>query len=295
MSVLIEPSRGRMNDAMLTAEALHQFDYALINPLVVQARDWDDLPVRALETSPAPARPHRLPQLVDLDALPDERYDDLIDRARRYRKRGALFFSAVMAGKANVDDTAYHLRRQLLQRRPGDRRYHWFRYYDPLVFRHLTWLLTPKQLARLMGPLDQWSWFDVQGRSYTLKRPEITISIDWMELTRAQWSSIDRFAALNRCLRRLATIAPDWPQDATHWQWLDDIMRYAEASFDLSVDDQQCLAERAARHLPDLAIQDLVQRLLNLVTRRFPDVAGRLDRLSDAEWNPLISELKEWT
>ncbi|WP_110707484.1 DUF4123 domain-containing protein [Salinicola sp. CR57] len=291
MSVLMEPSRIRTDDASLTAESLHQFDYAVINPLVVHERDWRDLPVRALETSPAPARGHRLPQLVDLQTLSDETRDDVIDHTRRYRKRGASFFSALMSTSADLEQTAYHLRRQLLQRRHGDRRYHWFRYYDPLVFRHLAWLLTPMQLARLLGPLDQWFWFDGQGRSYVLKRPEITTAIDWLELTRAQWSSIDRFAGLNRSLRRLSLLAPAWPQDTIHWQWLDDTLRHAQRS-SLSPEDQSLLAERAAMHLPDLAGQEQVEQFMALATRRRSETGGHLDAWHDAEWNILISELR---
>ncbi|WP_287124985.1 DUF4123 domain-containing protein [Chromohalobacter sp.] len=291
MSALKEPPPARMHDTSLTVAALREFDYAVVNPLVVHERDWRDLPVQALETSPAPARAHRLPQLVELHALPDETCEDLVERTRRYRKRGALFFSALMMGKADIEHTTHHLRRQLLQRRPDDRRYHWLRYYDPLVFRHLAWLLTPTQLARLMGPLDQWSWFDVQGRSYALQRPDVTTSIDWMELTRAQWTSIDRFADLNRSLRRLSLLAPDWPQDAPHCQWLDDTLRYAQHS-GLSSEDQPLLAERAAMHLPDLAGKDLVEPFIALATRRLSDTGGHLDAWRDAEWNILISELR---
>ncbi|MBZ9560513.1 MULTISPECIES: DUF4123 domain-containing protein [unclassified Modicisalibacter] len=291
MSVLREPSRIHAHDEALTPGSLRQFDFAVINPLVVHERDWRDLPVQALETSPAPARAHRLPQLVALQDLPHEVYDDLIARIRRYRKRGVLFFSALMSTRADLNRTAWHLRRQLLQRRPGDRRYHWFRYYDPLVFRHLAWLLTPTQLARLLGPLDRWSWFDGQGQSYVLKRPEITTTIDWLELTRGQWSSIDRFADLNRSLRRLALLAPDWPQDTTHWQWLDDTLRHAQRS-GLSPGDQPLLAERAAMHLPGLAGQDLVESFMALATRRLSDTGGHLDAWHDAEWNTLISELR---
>ncbi|WP_251978497.1 DUF4123 domain-containing protein [Salinicola avicenniae] len=291
MSVLREPPQLHAHDATLTTASLRQFDYAVINPLIVHERDWHDLPVHALETSPAPARAHRLPQLVDLHTLSDETCDDLIDRTRRYRKRGALFFSALMMGKSDLEQTAHHLRRQLLQRRPGDRRYYWFRYYDPLVFRHLAWLLTPTQLARLLGPLDQWSWFDSLGRSYALKRPEVTTSIDWMELTRAQWSRIDRFANLNRSLRRLTLLAPDWPQDTIHWQWLDHALGHAQRS-SLSSDDQALLAERAAMHLPDLAGQHLLELFMAIATRRLSDTGGHLDAWHDAEWNILISELR---
>lgn len=289
MSVSMAPPRIHTDDAKLTPASLGQFDYAVINPLVVQERDWRDLPVQALETSPAPARPHRLPQLVDLHSLADERRDDLVERARRYRKRGSSFFSALMVGKADVEQTAHHLRRQLLQRRPDDRRYHWLRYYDPLVFRHLAWLLTPTQLARLMGPLDQWSWFDVQGRFCILKRPELTTAIDWMELTRAQWSSIDRLAALNRCLRRLVTLAPDWPQDTTHWQWLEDTLHHAQRS-GLPPEASPLLAERAARHLPDLAGQNRVARFMALARRRFCDADGHLNASSETEWETLVSD-----
>ncbi|MCE3028970.1 DUF4123 domain-containing protein [Salinicola sp. DM10] len=291
MSALSEPSRIQSHDATLTPSSLCQFDFAVINPLVVHERDWRDLPVQALETSPAPARAHRLPQLVALQDLPQEAYEDLIDRIRRYRKRGALFFSALMSTRADLDRTAWHLRRQLLQRRPGDRRYYWLRYYDPHVFRHLTWLLTPTQLARLLGPLDQWSWFDGQGQSYVLRRPEIATTIDWLELTRAQWSSIDLFADLNRSLRRLSLLAPDWPQDPTHWQWLDDTLRHAQRS-GLSSEDQSLLTERAAMHLPDLAGEYWVESFMVLATRRLSDMGGHLDAWRDTEWNILISELR---
>ncbi|WP_110688074.1 DUF4123 domain-containing protein [Salinicola aestuarinus] len=289
----IAPAVVSSAEALDGSDQLRQWRFALINPLLVHVRDWQDLPVRSLQTTPAPARPHRLPQLVDISGVPENQLNDVFARVRRYRRRGVPFYSALLTGKGSVDDIAHHLCRQLLQRRRGDHQYHWFRYYDPLVFRHLTWLMTSKQLARLLGPISHWSWPDPFGNWYTLERPELKAktTIDWLELRDEQWASIDRFADLNRGSRRLALLAPDWPQNTAHWQWLDDALCHAKRS-GLPSEDQPLLAERAAMHLPELARQDEVERFMARAARRLAETGGHLDAWHDAEWNTLTSELR---
>ncbi|MFC0338484.1 protein of unknown function [Kushneria avicenniae] len=272
---------------------LQQFNYALVNPLIVHERDWRDLPIQALETSPAPARPHRLPQLIDLTILPDEKHEVLAERIRRYQLRGTSFFSALIMGGESFNDMSYHLRRQLLQKRPGDRRHYWFRYYDPLVFRHLPWLLTPKQMARLLGPIELWSWPDGVGQWRSLTGSGEKPVIHWLELTRIQWATIDRFATLNQSLRRLAMIAPDWPQNEAHWRWLDNMLRHGQEAFGLSVEHQQYLAERAAQYHPALETHPVIQKFLTQASQGNSSLASHLDQLTDAEWKIIVSELEE--
>ncbi|MCE8021624.1 DUF4123 domain-containing protein [Halomonas sp. MCCC 1A11036] len=279
----------------LTVDLLASFPFALLNPLRVQEQDWRDLPVQALETVPAPVRSHRLPQLVDLGNVAASQHGDLIRRAERYRKRGIAFFSAFLASEKSLEHTAAHLNRQLLQRRPGDRRYWWLRYYDPDVFRHLLWLLSPEQFARLLGPITQWSWPDARGKWRIVERIGARPSIDWLALTRQQWSSLDRFAALNQSLRRLATAVPQWPQDTAHWQWLDATMRYVDETFGLPVEDQQSLAESAAEHHPDLATHPGIRHLLEQAALGAPGFAERLSHLDEMAWSTIISDLRSTT
>jgi len=265
----------------------------LINPLVVFENDWQDLPVQALETSPAPARANRLPQLLDLRLLNASLKGDLVGRVARYRQRGLPFFSVLFENQGSMDHTARHLRRQLLQKRPGDRRKHWFRYYDPVVFRHLTWLLSPTQLARLMGPITQWAWPDPIGHWQTLERPDEQPRIEWLELSRRQWDSIDRIAVLNHSVRRLTALAPHWPQDTAHWCWLEDTLHYSGEVLGLAVDRQQHLVEVTARHLPDLISRRQLDELLAQSAQSMLSPKTSIEQLSNIEWNTLISRLKE--
>lgn len=278
-----------------SSNLLDRFQFALLNPLRVQAQDWKDLPVQPLETVPAPVRPHRLPQLVDLDKVTASQQGELMGRAERYRRRGVSFFSALIVSEKGFDPTAAHLRRQLLQRRPGDRQYWWLRYYDPDVFRHLLWLLTIEQLKRLLGPVTHWSWPDAQGRWQSIERPGEGPVIDWLELNRQQWGTLDHVAALNQSLRRLASTAPQWPQDAAHWQWLDESMRYVDETFGLPLEDQQCLAESAAEHHPDLVTHPGIRHLLEQSAHGAPGFAARLGHLDETTWNTIISDLRSMT
>ncbi|GHB34870.1 hypothetical protein GCM10009038_37470 [Salinicola rhizosphaerae] len=146
-----------------------------------------------------------------------------------------------------------------------------------------------------MGSVTHWSWQDRPGHWQTLERPEEAPRISWLELNRNQWLSIDRFAALNRSLRRLQAIAPDWPQDMVHWRWLDDTMRYLDETFGLPAEDQQFVAESAARYHPDLVMHPDIESQLNQAALAPPGAADRLRQFNNTAWNTIISDLKERT
>jgi hypothetical protein len=84
------------------------------------------------------------------------------------------------------------------------------RIWDPRVIGHLERILTPLQLADLMGPITCWAWLDRAGQLRMLNKPQLaehaTMSIFPLRLTAGQSAAIDRIEEINRLLRTLALL-----------------------------------------------------------------------------------------
>lgn len=239
-------------DGDFRPEWLDQYQYALLNPLNVPAAEWEHLPCKALETPNIGVRPDMLPQMVFLDQLDREAKSSLPELMEHSQRRGTALFCALLKSRARPDVLSYHLRRQLEQHRAGSRQRWWLRFYNPEIFQHLLWILTPEQLEKLMGPIDEWRWLDGWGRWHCCaRRTDQRFDLHSLFLTPEQWQTIDRLALLNGTLRRLANIAPEWSREAQHWQALDALLVDAERHHQLSRDeDRQLFAEQAARFHP---------------------------------------------
>lgn len=268
--------------------------YALLNPLTVDAVAWADLPSESLVTGHVNARPHLLPQLIRLNELSAEARMALSERIEQHQRRGVAFFCALLDSRASAERVAQHLKHHLEQRRPGDKRRWWLRFYDPHVFRHLRWQLDAEQMDRLLGPIDAWCWPDEQGRwhrqSHRLDQPPI---VPHLLLSQAQWSRIDRLALLNRTLDALLLANPEREQNDILWQWVDALLVQAEREPLHDEDDRQCYAEQAVRFHPQIHSHPVIRARLDRVRERgIPYTAACAD-LDDARMASLAAELDD--
>ncbi|MCE7032254.1 DUF4123 domain-containing protein [Lysobacter sp. GX 14042] len=179
-------------------------DYAVINPLQVGAEGYVGLAV--VRVLPAGLERHErmMPLLAELRGLPEGRRMELLERAERWSNEHDLpLFSALLACPAEASRLVFHLRRRMVLRKP-DGSSAWLRFHDPRVFRHLRWLLTPAQMAGLMGPVTAWTWYDplrAQWHGHGRPPPDPHAGLS---LSPAQWRSLEQLGALTRRLGELA-------------------------------------------------------------------------------------------
>ncbi|WP_081955133.1 DUF4123 domain-containing protein [Achromobacter sp. RTa] len=183
-------------------------DYALINPVQVEASayaHWQVLPVVPKALSD---KPHLLPCLLNLRSMEPRERIDALALAQDWQEvnPGRVFFSALLASPAEGGRIAKHLSAQLLMNSP-DGSQALFRWYDPSVFRHLPWLLDDVQLNDLMGPIDAWSWQAPPGQWHRHERSG-PARRTWLRLDEAQWVGLTRVGVMNRALSQLARRLP---------------------------------------------------------------------------------------
>lgn len=190
--------------SVLDHRAFLEQDFALVNPLQVDASQYMDLDTVRLVPEGMERHAHMMPLLVELNTLAETKRLDLLMRASNWARNNDMpLFSALLRG-GSKGRVVYNLKRCMLISYPGVGR-RWLRYHDPRVFRHLRWLLGLEQMAFLMGQIDRWTWYDpVQMRWDTHNRPDIVGRTPRFSLSTQQWVSLQLFDALNVCLRELA-------------------------------------------------------------------------------------------
>lgn len=188
-------------------------DYALINPVQVEASAYAHWRVSPVVPKALSDKPHLLPCLLNLREMAVTARIDALALAHEWQEAnpGRAFFSALLASAAEEARIVRHLSAQLLMKGP-DGGQALFRWYDPSVFRHLPWLLDDGQLNDLMGPIDAWSWQAPLGQWHRHERSRPALRT-WPRLDEAQWISLTRVGVMNRALTWLARRLPgqDFP------------------------------------------------------------------------------------
>lgn len=264
--------------------------FAIINPLKIDEEDWKDLSPHALKTSPAPARDHLLPQLISLSDLETITVSDLLDRDEKYRKRGVSFFCALLCSESSLDDILFHFKKIILQKRPNDHQRWWFRFYDPNVFKHLNWILTAKQLTRLMGPVTQWAWPDRKGNWFSVYRPMDAPLINWLELDVSQWNSIDNLQLINESLRRLSILSPEWNQNSGNLKLFGNLVGKLDSCYNLSNDDLQYIAESCVKYTENLIDHPYIKKMLENITESESSLASQFENIDNMTWKSILLE-----
>ena len=189
-------------------------DYGLINPLQVGKEHYADLEVHRLMPKGFARHERMLPLLVPLGSLEREQRIELLERTEEWARNHHMpFFSALFTSQHEAGYVRAMLVDRMVSRRP-DQVSVWLRFHDPRVFRHLQWLLDPKQVPALMGPAVTWLGFDPLCRHWHCwSRPD-SPGNQRLRLSQEQWQSVEQFEALNRCLRDLAELELPTDDDA---------------------------------------------------------------------------------
>lgn len=109
---------------------------------------------------------------------------------------------------------ADHLRRQMDLRLPGRGRAVYFGYFDHRVMPRLPHVLTPAQLAQLLGPVDLWAGAGRNGQLFRVHKPAPAEPPDRgsLNLAPGQAEALERLAVVNAVLRRLHAQGVRMPQ-----------------------------------------------------------------------------------
>lgn len=141
--------------------ALDARHFMLLDPLQIEsdaALPWQSLPLRALAPPGFEAQTRQLPYLLAWqDLSPTQR--SLVLRLLTDPDEAIAAPMCVALLQADVEP-AYvrrHLRQLLVPHFPGGGR-GVFRFYDPVVFVHLGWMLDHSQRTVLFGPISAWTF-----------------------------------------------------------------------------------------------------------------------------------------
>lgn len=242
--------------------AAHQF--AILNPLQLESRQWSSLPLMTVVPPALSSRAAMMPRLLDFASLSSEQRGALLERVDRWdRDSDTPFFPLLIKSAATAAQVAAHLSSQLVVHAPdgGDALLRW---YDPRVMRHLYWLFTPGQLRALSGPIATWTWRstrDAQWASHEVPLtadPAVRVRID-----DAQWSVVTRFGVLNRTLLQLDRSVPDLRHDHELYRHVDACLQEAYERHELTDEaDARLFAEQAVRYPGIHALPEVAQRLV---------------------------------
>lgn len=243
----------------------HQCAYAVIQTAAQLDRASlpVDLDTQVIVPEPFRAQPELFPVLLGLKGLDAKQRTHLFEYATAWELDANVpYFSALLDSASSGALIAAHLARRMVVFRP-DGGQDVLRFYDPLVFRHLRWLFTSKQLDSLLGPIQGWNWREPNGTWRSYRREAAHASVPPLLLKPDQWPTLERLGEINLTLNHLARVAPELSNDDLLARRID--MLLADASLQHRMENRldRCLyVEQAVRfHLHIHAHPKLRRRL----------------------------------
>lgn len=211
--------------------------FAVVNAAQFPTEYWNDLPCQPIVPEAHREQVELFPVLVDLDQLDETKHATVVERERDYAAEvGKPYLMALLASSATPASLITHLARRMVIRLQ-DGQEDILRFYDPLVFRHLRWLLSAEQMDSLLGPIDAWHWKEPAGVWHAHLRQADRPSIRPLRLTPGQWPSLLRMADLQRLIHRLAQHDPQHAYRIETARQLDQSL--ADAQSTKGLDDRQ--------------------------------------------------------
>lgn len=266
-------------------------DFALVNPLQVEALHWEDLPNTPLVAGALQEQQHLFPRLVTLRSLPEPQRMDLLGRSERWQRDSDMpLFSALLQSRASPGRVASHLTKRMLLVSPEDGQV-WLRYHDPRVFKHLEWLFTDAQMRAFFGPIEAWTWCDpLNGKWYRRSQPESAPSAG-LQLSKEQWGSLRRMKLLNLSLRAISRKSLQIVLDGEVASRLDGYLREAIDQEGMSEpDDVRLYAEHALRYGVQLHQHPTMRTLIEDARTGECSYVGSCAELSDADLSAMAKQ-----
>lgn len=207
------------------------------------------------------AHPRFAPVLVQLtgphdpllDASVALAYAQVTDPTIRNRQIGAWIFD-----RREAMALARHLSKRLAVQHPGGRAR--LRFHDPRVVAQLAQILSPEQLAWLVGGTDGWWYMDEGARLRHLRCPQVRDVPPKLRVDEAQWRALGRSGTVTEVVRASrmmgATYQHDWPEQA------HGLVEQARSRGHASTEDQVAYAVHALHVHPHFDTHPDVTRAL---------------------------------
>jgi hypothetical protein len=277
----------RIDIAALELDTRH---FLLLDPLQIDseaALSWQSLPLRALAPPGFEAQAQQLPWLLawqDLDA--EQRALAMRLLTDPDEISAAPMCVALLRASGEAAFVRRHLRQLLVPHFPGGGR-GVFRFYDPVVFVHLGWMLDDNERTVLFGPISSWS-FPWHGEWFEQTTPSPGSRHVLFAPGAAAWQRIGRIGALYAVLE-------------TDSSWRAEPMRYGpqvEAwlikAQTHGLDERDDVVAFARHGLLKHARFDTHPKVMDTLQQcaRHPTRYRRLTSLwSDADWQTIAQEL----
>ncbi|RZT36755.1 DUF4123 domain-containing protein [Cupriavidus agavae] len=211
--------------------------FAVINAAQVSPKYWSDLPSQRIVPEAFRDQSELFPILVDLDELDETQRATVLHReAVCAETSDKPYQMALLDAPGTSTSVVTHLSRRMVVRQEKGQD-DILRIHDPLVFRHLRWLLSTDQLDSLLGPIDTWHWREPGGIWHSHSRDADQPSIRPLRLTPVQWSSLLRMADLQLAIRTLARVDANHAYRIETARQLDRLL--ADAQSIKGLDDRQ--------------------------------------------------------
>ncbi len=269
----------------------HQF--ALINPLQVDESAWRDLPVEPVVPEAFVSQPDLMPLLLDFSQLSQTELVGLIQRAEDWLKEeGVSWFSALLKSDATAERLQKHLKKCLALPRK-DEKHDLLRFYDPRVFRHFDWLLTPVQRDALLGPITRWSW-SLDGTHWqSLQRQSDKPAL--FRITPQQKQELANLGELNACLSEWAKQQPDKQKGSKQIQQAQELLAEAANAQLQSREDCLLYALQALCFHPKIHQHPKMQALLEQQQASSKSYAFICKHLTDEDLQTFAKDLIQGT
>lgn len=280
-----------MEPVNLDHRQLAQASFALLDPL--QGGDpelaaWSAWNPQSIVPQAFPAQARQMPRLVDLGALSPVQHGEMA--ALMLNKPAAS--AAACVGLLYTDVAIERLLHWGMRRVAphfvnGQRGI--FRFHDPVVFEHLTWILSDAEMVSLLGPIQQWA-LPIRGE-WQAQQVGLAAGVgSHFHLHTATWERIERIGVIHAVLQ----IDPVWSSDPARWgPPVEALLARAEAHQLSDPDDAVAFACQGMRHHPALDKHPEVAAVLADSVGHPSRYRRKTGAWSAEQWQSIVAELKQ--
>jgi hypothetical protein len=272
-----------------TPSLFDEHQYALVDQVLFPdlPEAWGLVPLvpQGLE---AEAQAKLLPALLPLAQLSPEVKADCFAAVQEALETGEpLPIQTLLHSEADLPAMQHHWANHLVMESSSGKRA-LLRSYDPRVWLHLQWMLTPEQLKALYGPTSTWTIFlPFQHQAWISYAPPTVGTTaphhsDALRYEDSTYNNIFDIQTINRVLEGQTK----QPLDA-----LNETSRHIHAliqqakHYDLQQpDEQQCFVEQALEHGANFHLHPTIQTLLKTYDREEQSYVDATALLTPEQW-----------
>jgi Domain of unknown function (DUF4123) len=274
-----------------TLSLINEHQYALVDQVLFPdlPEAWGLIPLvpHGLE---AEAQAKLLPALLPLFQLsPEVKAECFSAIQTAYDEGQALPIQTLLQSEADLPAMQHHWAKSLVMQSSSGKRA-LLRSYDPRVWIHLQWILTPEQLHTLYGPATTWTIFlpfeNREWISYSApnEAPQASASFGGTPLAYddTTYSNIFDIQIINQVLQEQSKQTLEALSSTSHH--IHDLIQQAKLYGLQRQDEQQCFVEHALAYGANFHLHPIIQTLLQTVDREEQTYLDATALLGPAQW-----------